>query len=146
MGKQKTYSWGFKLQMVHLLGKGAHIVSQISRDYHVTRSLLYARIWLYQERGEAAFVPSRATQYPPEIEQPQNALEQVAYLERLLWATGTPSGSAALGGGSIKKSLALVWRQAPIQQRHTLIERLRELMPSVSVRKLYSACRRGDST
>jgi transposase-like protein len=83
MGKQKTYSWGFKLQMVHLLGKGAHIVSQISRDYHVTRSLLYAWIWLYQERGEAAFVPSRATQYPPEIEWPQNGLEQVAYLERL---------------------------------------------------------------
>jgi putative transposase len=32
--------------------------------------------------------------------------------------------------------VALVWRQAPIQQRHTLIERLRELMPTVSVRTL----------
>ena len=32
--------------------------------------------------------------------------------------------------------MALVWRQAPIQQRHALIERLRELMPNVSVRKL----------
>jgi transposase-like protein len=69
MGKQKTSSWEFKLQ--------------ISRDYHVTRSLLYAWIRLYQERGEAAFVPDRATAAPPEIERPEQAEEQVAYLERL---------------------------------------------------------------
>src|SRR5207247_2022205 len=36
----------------------------------------------------------------------------------------------------VKKSLALVWRQAPVQQRHALIEGLRELMPTVSVRQL----------
>ena len=83
MGKQKTYSWEFKLQMVHLLEKGTHNMSQISRDYHVTRSLLYAWIRLYQQRGEAAFVPGRATQYPPEVERPQNEQEQVAFLERL---------------------------------------------------------------
>lgn len=102
----------------------------------MTLSLLYAWIRLYQERGEAAFVPSRATQYPPEIERPQHGLEQVTYLERLCGQQALQLERLALGGGSIKKSLALVWRQAPIQQRHTLIERMRELMPSVSVRKL----------
>ncbi len=69
--------------MVHLLAKGPHNMSQVSRDYHVTRSLLYAWIRLYQERGEAAFVPGRATAAPPEIERPQDAEEQVAHLERL---------------------------------------------------------------
>jgi transposase-like protein len=66
-------AWEFKLQMVHLLAKGTHNMSQISRDYHVTRSLLYAWIRLYQERGEAAFVPDRATASPPESERPRNA-------------------------------------------------------------------------
>ena len=40
MGKQKTYSWEFKLQMVHLLEKGLHNVSQISRDYQVAMKLI----------------------------------------------------------------------------------------------------------
>ena len=83
MGKQKTYSWEFKLQMLHLLEKGTHNMSQVSRDYHVTRSLLYAWMRLYQERGEAAFVPGRATQSPPEVERPQNEQEQITYLEAL---------------------------------------------------------------
>lgn len=83
MGKQKAYSWEFKLQMVHLLAKGTHNLSQISRDYHVTRSLLYAWIRLYQERGEAAFIPDRALDAPPEGDRPQSAEERVAYLERL---------------------------------------------------------------
>ena len=68
MGKQKSDSWEFKSQMVHLLEKGTHTMSQVSRDYHVTRSLLYAWIHLYQQRGEAAFVPARAGEVPPEIE------------------------------------------------------------------------------
>ena len=67
--------------MVHLLEKGNHNVSQMSRDYNVTRSLLYPWIRLYQERGEAAFVPSRAAQFPPEVQRPQNEQEQVASLE-----------------------------------------------------------------
>jgi transposase-like protein len=83
MGKQKPYSWEFKLQMVQRLSKGTHNMSQMSRDYHVTRSLLYAWIRLYQERGEAAFVPDRATAAPPEIERPEHAEERVAQLERL---------------------------------------------------------------
>src|SRR5215467_8008267 len=83
MGKQKTYSWEFKLHMVHLLAKGTHNMAQISRDYHVTRSLLYAWIRLYQERGEAAFVPLQAIDCPPEVERPQGAEERVVYLERL---------------------------------------------------------------
>jgi transposase-like protein len=68
MGKYQHYSWEFKLQMVRLLEKGRHNISQISRDYHVTKALLYAWMHLYRERGEAAFVPSQATSQPPEIE------------------------------------------------------------------------------
>jgi transposase-like protein len=83
MGKQKTYSLKFKLQMVHVLAIRTHTMSQMSRDDHVTRSLLYAWIRLYQERGEAAFVPDRATAAPPEIERPENAEERVAKLARL---------------------------------------------------------------
>jgi transposase-like protein len=83
MGKQKTYSWEFKVHMVHLLAKGTHNMSQMSRDYHVTRSLLYAWMQLYQERGEAAFIPDHAIDMPPEVERPHTAEEQVAHLERL---------------------------------------------------------------
>jgi transposase-like protein len=83
MGKQKTSSWEFKLQMVHLLAKGTHNISQISRDYHVTRSLLYVWIRFYRQRGEAAFIPDRAIDSPPEVERPYTAEEQVAQLERL---------------------------------------------------------------
>src|SRR5215470_17003457 len=83
MDTQKTYAWEFKVHMVHRLSKGTHTMSQISRDYHVTRSLLYAWIRLYQERGEAAFVPDRAIDCPPEVERPQGAEERVASLERL---------------------------------------------------------------
>lgn len=83
MWSNKTYTWEFKLQMVHLLEKGVQNVSQMSRDYHVTRSLLYCWMRLYQERGEAAFVPSRAAATPPELKRPQDPQEQVASLERL---------------------------------------------------------------
>ena len=109
MGKQKTYSGEFKLQMVHLLAKGTHNMSQISRDYHVTRSLLYAWIRLYQERGEAAFVPDRATASPPEVERPHNAEEQVAHLERLC-------GQQALELDLLREEVDLLkkaWHQLP---------------------------------
>jgi transposase-like protein len=109
MGKQKTYSWEFKLQMVHLLAKGTHNLSQISRDYHVTRSLLYAWIRLYQERGEAAFVPDRAIAAPPEIKRPQNTEEQVEHLERLC-------GQQALELDRLRSEVDLLkkaWHQLP---------------------------------
>ena len=83
MGHNRTYSWEFKVQMVHLLEQREQNPSQISRDYHVTRSLLYVWWQLYQERGEAAFVPSQAFHSPPEIDRPQNAQEQITHLERL---------------------------------------------------------------
>ncbi len=65
MGHQRNYSWEFKLQMVQLLEKGEQNPSQISRDHHVTRSLLYVWWQLYRERGEAAFClhrPSKVLQ------------------------------------------------------------------------------------
>jgi transposase-like protein len=83
MGHQRSYAWEFKLQMVQLLEQGEENPSQISRDHHVTRSLLYVWWQLYRERGEAAFVPTQAFQSPPEIDRPHNAQEQVAHLERL---------------------------------------------------------------
>jgi transposase-like protein len=49
MGHQRSYSWEFKLQMVQLLEKGELNPSQISRDHHVTRSLLYVWWQLYRE-------------------------------------------------------------------------------------------------
>ena len=109
MGKQKIYSWEFKVQMVHLLEKGLHNVSQISRDYHVTRSLLYAWMRLYQQRGEAAFVPNRAIQTPPEVERPQTEQEQVASLER-------PCGQQALELELLRREVDLLkkaWHQLP---------------------------------
>jgi transposase-like protein len=109
MGKQKTYSWEFKLQMVHLLAKGTHNMSQISRDYHVTRSLLYAWMRLYQERGEAAFVPDRATASPPEIERPHHAGEQVAYLE---WLCGQQALELELLRSEVD-GLKKAWHQLP---------------------------------
>jgi transposase-like protein len=109
MGKQKSYSWEFKLQMMHLLEKGTHNMSQISRDYHVTRSLLYAWIRLYQQRGEAAFVPARASEVPPELERPGNEQEQIASLERLC-------GQQALELDRLRSEVDLLkraWHQLP---------------------------------
>ena len=82
-GKAKNLFVGIQVAMVHLLEKGTHNMSQVSRNYHVTRSLLYTWMRLYQERGGTAFVPGRATQSPPEVERPQNEQERLAYLERL---------------------------------------------------------------
>jgi transposase-like protein len=74
---------GTPVQMVQLLEQGQQNPSQISRDHHVTRSLLYVWWQLYQERGEAAFVPTQAFDSPPEVDRPQHAQEQIAHLERL---------------------------------------------------------------
>jgi transposase-like protein len=109
MGKQKTSSWEFKVHMVHLLAQGTHNMSQISRDYHVTRSLLYAWIRLYQERGEAAFIPDRASDLPLEVERPHTAEEQVAHLERLC-------GQQALELDLLREEVDLLktaWHQLP---------------------------------
>jgi transposase-like protein len=132
MGKQQPSSWEFKVQMVHLLAKGTQTRSQISRDDHVTRSLLYAWRRLSQQRGEAAFVPDRATASPPDIERPQHVEEQVAHLERLC-------GEPALELDVLRSEVDVckkAWREAPVHQRYALMERLRELMPTVSVRKV----------
>ncbi len=98
MGHQRTYSWEFKQQMMQLLEKGEQNPSQISRDHHVTPSLLYVWWQLYRERGEAAFVPTEAFQSPPELDRPHNAQEQVAHLERLC-------GQQALERGSLRSEV-----------------------------------------
>jgi transposase-like protein len=111
MGKQQPSSWEFKVQMVHLLAKGTQTRSQISRDDHVTRSLLSAWRRLSQQRGEAAFVPDRATASPPDIERPQHAEEQVAHLERLC-------GEPALELDVLRSEVDVfkkAWREAPVR-------------------------------
>ena len=77
MGHKRTYTSEFKLHIVQLLEQGEQNPYQISRDHHVTRSLLYVRWQFYQERGEAAFVPTQAFQSPPEVDRPQNAQERL---------------------------------------------------------------------
>ena len=132
MGKQKTYSWEFKVQMVHLLAKGTHNMSQISREYHVTRSLLYAWIGCIRNEEKPPLFPIGQ----PICHVARRATTQcrgASHASRTaLRTTGARTRCTARGGGSVKKSLA----SASIQHRHALIERLRELMPSVSVRKL----------
>ena len=83
MGHQRSYSGEFKLQMVQLLEKGEQNPSQISRDHHVTGSLLYVWWQLYREQGEAAFLPTQALQSPPKVDRAHTAQEQIAHLERL---------------------------------------------------------------
>jgi transposase-like protein len=85
------------------------IQGAISRDYHVTRSLLYAWMRLYQERGEAAFIPERAIDMPPEVERPHTAEEHVAHLERLC-------GQQALELDLLREEVDLLknaWHQLP---------------------------------
>jgi transposase-like protein len=93
--------------MIQLLEKGEQNPSQISRDHHVTRSLLYVWWQLYQERGEAAFVPTQAFPRPPEIDRPQHAQDQIAHLERLCGQQALELERLAIGGRCAKKSLAL---------------------------------------
>ena len=69
--------------MMHLMEKGEQNPSQISRDHHVTRSLLYCWWQLYQQQGEAAFAPTQDLLTPPEVERPHTNQEQIAQLERL---------------------------------------------------------------
>ena len=83
MRYQRSYSWEFRLQMIQLLEKGELTPTQISRDHHVTRSLLYVWRQHYRERGEAAFVPTQAFQSPLEVDRPQNAQEEIIHLVRL---------------------------------------------------------------
>lgn len=79
-----------------------------------------------------AFVPTQVFQSPPEVDRPHTAQEQIAHLERLCGQQALERERLAFGGRCSKKSLA----STPIQQRHALIERVREQMPSCSVRKL----------
>ena len=71
MEHQKNYSWELKLQMAQLLETGEQNPSQISRDYHITRSLLHFWWQVYQEQGEAAFRLTQAVLSPPHVEQLQ---------------------------------------------------------------------------
>jgi Helix-turn-helix domain len=59
-GTQAKLYVGVQAADVQLLEKGEQNPSQISRDHHVTRSLVYVWWQLYQERGEAAFVSTQA--------------------------------------------------------------------------------------
>jgi transposase-like protein len=111
MGHQRSYSWECKLQMVQLLEKGEQNPSQISRDHHVTRSLLYVWWQLYRERGEAAFVPTQA--FPASTRGGSTApcARPDCPSRATVWATGPRTRFAAIRGRCVKKSLA----SAPIR-------------------------------
>ena len=61
----------------------------------------------YQQRGEAAFVPDRASAAPPEIERPENTEEQIASLERLC-------GKPALELDRVPREVDLLKRGMPM--------------------------------
>jgi transposase-like protein len=107
MGHNRTYTWEFKLQMVQLLEKGEQNPSQISRDHHVTRSLLYVWWQLYQERGEAAFVPTQAFPASTRSRSTAECARTDCPSGTPMRTTGAGTGSATIGGGCAKKSLAL---------------------------------------
>src|SRR5215470_8254720 len=121
MGHNRVYTWEFKLQMVQLLGQGEQNPSQISRDHHVTRSLLYVWWQLYQDRGEAAFVPTQADHASPRSRLTAQCTRTDCLPRAAVWATGSRTRVSAIGGGCAQKSLALIWRLAPIRTvtRHT---------------------------
>jgi transposase-like protein len=93
--------------MVHLLEKGEQNPSQISRDHHVTRSVLSVWWQLYREQGEAAFMPTQAFHSPPEVDRPHTAQEHIVHLERLCGQQALERGSLRSPGGCAKKSVAL---------------------------------------
>jgi transposase-like protein len=69
-GTQANLFVGVQVEDGATAGAGEQTPSQINRDHHVTRSLLYMWWQLYQERGEAAFVPTQDFQSPPEVDRP----------------------------------------------------------------------------
>src|SRR5436305_14541632 len=106
MGEQRSYSWEFKLQMVQLLEMGEHNPSQISRDHHVTRSLLYV-LWQFYPRARGSGLcanpsVSKATRSGSTA---QCARTNYAFGETV-WTTGPRTRSPAIGGRCAKKSLA----------------------------------------
>jgi transposase-like protein len=83
MEQYQSYPPKLKLKLVRLMQSGDMPVAQISREYQVTRSLLYYWWQQYRERGEAAFAPTKEGLASPSVSRPQTPDEQVARLERL---------------------------------------------------------------
>jgi len=121
MGHQRSYAWEFKLQMVHLLEKGDHNPSQISRDHHVTRSLLYdgraalsraGRSGLRANSSLSQSTTGRSTAPCTRTDGPSGAA---------VWAAGSGTRVSQIGGRCAKKAWHEVWRLAPIRRvtRHT---------------------------
>ena len=63
-GIRKAIPGKVPLQRVQLLEKSQQNPSQICRDHHVTRSLLYYWWQLYQQQGEATFAPTQEVLSP----------------------------------------------------------------------------------
>jgi transposase len=69
-----SYEPKLKLKLARLMQSGDMPVAQISREYQVTRSLLYYWWQQYRERGEAAFAPPLLS--PEQQEELDQALDQ----------------------------------------------------------------------
>lgn len=103
--------------MVQLLEKGEQNPSQISRDHHVTRSLLYDGAQLYRERGEADY-----TANPSVSRVHQKWIGHTLRKNKLLtWSDSVanrPSYEGLLRSevDVLKKAWHEVWRLAPIRR------------------------------
>ena len=105
MGHHRSYTWEFKFQMVQLLEKGELNPSQISRDHHVSHSLLYVWWRLYQEQGEATFVPTQAFSVHLKSIGRSDPQDQIAHSSDCA-GNRLSIRSLRFGGGCPKKSLA----------------------------------------
>src|SRR6266853_1246608 len=94
--------------MVQLLEKGEQNPSQISRDHHVTRSLLFVWWQLYRERGEAAFVPTQADHASASSRSATECPRTDRSSGTALWRACPRTGSVAIGGGCAKKAWHLL--------------------------------------
>lgn len=99
MGRGRSHSREFKLEVVRQVASGTKRPSQVCREYGLANSLLDRWRAEYAERGEEAFTPRSATGTA--------ALEaRIADLERLC-------GQLTLENTALKKGLAgAAWRSA----------------------------------
>jgi hypothetical protein len=91
MGHQRTYSWEGTPADDPVAGKGRTEFPLRSVGIIMSRAACCMRgAQLYQERGEAAFVPNQAFHSPPEIDRPHRCA--IATASRLVMALARASG------------------------------------------------------
>jgi hypothetical protein len=117
MGHQRSYSWEGTAADVAMLEKGEQNPSQISRDHHVTRSLLYdGRAALSRARGSGITAnPSVSSVHQKWI---GHTLRKNTLLTWSDCVANRPSNEGLLRSevDVLKKAWHEVWRLAPIRR------------------------------